>query len=377
MENAVGGGETILIPLEITFPAADATGTATISGSAQAIGADTVSITLNFTNNVAGSDLTDSSEVFILNAGQRVHYTNTLTPSRGSFMNTGDLTITESSAVVAFGISEAGGGSLNISTAIIAPLSDVTIPIVLAGSTTQEPYVATVNITETLPFGRIINNTLSQRFGITDTNVVFSNITVTPTEGGIDYPNSTTFTIVGGSASNYSYSSGSVTFDLTISLPTFTTLFPIGNVALSCSITGIAPAERNAVSSKVSPRTIYAPANGGTYGVNVTADGTWSFPGNLGGNESIADQFWSISESINQGRRGGAFTVTIPANTSGSSRSFTRTLVAGTSAAGTAVINGLSVQQSAQNQIESSDVVSISVDLGGTAGSTTGVLYIT
>ena len=241
MGNATGGGETVLIPLEITFPAADATGTATISGSAQASGVGTVSITVNFTNNIAGTGLTDSSEVFILNAGQRINYTNTITPSRGSFINASDVTITESSGVVAFGASNAGGGSVNISTSIIAPSSSVTIPVTLSGSTSEEPYVATINLTETLPQGRVSQNTLSQRFGATDTNLVFG-ITVVPNEGLSEYASGTTFSINGGTASNYTYANGEVSFTLTVSLPVFSSSNVIGNVSIDVSIiSSIAP----------------------------------------------------------------------------------------------------------------------------------------
>ena len=85
---------------------------------------DTISITVNFTNNVANSSLIDSSEVFILNHGQRISYTNTLTPTKGFFMDASSLTITETvdtNNVVAFTASDAGGGSINMSTSIVAP----------------------------------------------------------------------------------------------------------------------------------------------------------------------------------------------------------------------------------------------------------------
>lgn len=243
MSNATGGGETVLIPLEITFPAADATGTATIAGSAQASGADTVSITLNFTNNISGSSLTDSSEVFILNPGQRISYTNTITPSRGTFLDASGVSVSESSGVVAFTATDAGGGSVNISTSIIAPASNTTIPITLSGSTANEPFVATINLSETLPQGRVTQNTLSQRFGASDTNVIF-NVTVSPNEGLTEYASGTTFTISGGVASSYTYANGEVSFVLTVPLPVFNTSSNlIGDVAIGVSITAANPPE--------------------------------------------------------------------------------------------------------------------------------------
>lgn len=377
MQNAVGGGETVLIPLEITFPQADASGTATVNGSAQAVGSETIEITVNFTNNVSGSTLTDSSETFILNHGQKISYTNTLTPSRGTFLDSTDLTITETSDannLVAFTAHNAGGGSVNINTSITAPSSGSTASasLTLSGTTQEEPYVGTVNLTESLPYGRIINNTLSQRFGASDSNLVFS-VTVLPTEGLTAYPSGTTFTISGGTGSNYTYSGGNVNFDLTVPLPTFNSSFPIGNVSIGVSITGVAPAATVATAAKVSPRTINVPANGGTFALAIAANGTYTFPGPLGGNENAADQFFTITESDNEGARGGVATITVPANTTGSSRTFTRTLTDGS---GT-VLSGITVDQSGDYSVESGDVTSISVNIGGTAGSTTGVLYIT
>lgn len=378
MSNAVGGGESIGIPLEITFPQADATGTATINGSAQAVDADTISISVNFTNNVSGSSLTDTSETFILNHGQKISYTNTLTPSRGSFMDASSLTITENSDtdnLVSFSAHDAGGGSININTSITAPDSGTSssATLTLSGSTSEEPYVGTVNLTETLPYGRIINNTLSQRFGASDSNLVFS-VTVLPTEGLTAYPSGTTFTISGGSGSNYTYSGGNVSFDLTVSLPVFSSSFPIGNVSINTSITGVAPTATVATAAEVSPRILNVPANGGTYTLAIAANGTYTFPAPLDANENAADQFFTLGNITNQGSRGGVATVTVPQNTSGSARSFTRRLEASD---GINVLSGITVNQSAENSVESGDIVSISVNIGGTAGSTTGVLYIT
>lgn len=239
--NAVGGGETVLLPMEITFPAADSSGTVTISGSAQADGADTVSIVVNFTNSVTNSSLIDSSETFILNHGQRISYTNTLTPTKGFFMDASSLTITETvdtNNVVAFSASDAGGGSINMSTSIVAPSSgsSVSADIELTGTVSAEPYLATINLTETLPLGRINQNTLSQRFGASDTNVVFTGLTVVPTSEDTGYAVSTTLTVTGGTAGNYTYADGNITFDLTIPLPVFGAGLPIGNTAIDVVI---------------------------------------------------------------------------------------------------------------------------------------------
>ena len=285
VDNAIGGGETVLLPLEITFPAADASGTVAISGSAQADGADTVSIVVNFTNSVADSSLIDSSETFILNSGQRISYTNTLTPTKGSFMDASSLTITETvdtNNVVAFTASDAGGGSINISTSIVAPStgSSVSADIELTGSVSAEPYVATVNITESLPFGRIINNTLSQRFGASDSNVVFTGVTVSPTTENKAYASGTTFTSTGCTLSAYTYAGGNVTFTVTASLPVFDASNPIGDVTVPISInTTVAPPGISGASLSVYTPQGGISATGGTTSIYVFCDGDWTTGG--------------------------------------------------------------------------------------------------
>ena len=300
MQNAVGGGESVLLPVVIEFPSSDSTGAITVNGSAQAIGSPVVNIDVDFTNNVNGSSLTDASETFVLNHGQRISYTNTLTPDRGTFLIPSDVTITETADVtnvVAFTSSDAGGGAVNLTTSIIAPASgtSVSASIALGGTASEEPYVATINLTETLPYGKIINNTLAQRFGATDSSVVH-NVTVLPIEGAASYPGTTTFTIAGGTASNYTYASGGVSFDLTIPLPTFDATFPIGNVSMDCSITGIAPDSGTSIRDNSDVLALLAgdpatavsttllgsglPAQGGSIVVKVTANGAWETGGN-------------------------------------------------------------------------------------------------
>ena len=392
MSNAVGGGESIGIPLEITFPQTDATGTATINGSAQAVGAETISISVNFTNDVSGSSLTDTSETFILNHGQKISYTNTLTPSRGSFMDASSLTITENSDannLVSFSAHDAGGGSININTSITAPNSGTSssATLTLSGSTSEEPYVATVNLTETLPYGKIINNTLAQRFGATDTNVVH-NVTVLPIEGAASYPGTTTFTIVGGTASNYAYASGGVSFDLTIPLPTFNTAFPIGNVSMDCSITGIAPDSGTSIRDEADVNSLV--------GNSISVESTtvrYSGSTTIGGVAHSVATFNVITTpnpglfTVSGGTKSGN-TVTVTQPTTGGTRNgfpiFTtasKTATVTHSSSGESIsvlaVQNISTYTNAAPPISSPVVDTIDVNIGGTAGTTTGVLYIT
>ena len=73
---------------------------------------------------------------------------------------------------------------------------------------------------------------MSQRFGASDSNVVFTGLTVSPTSEDTGYVVGTTLTVTGGVAGNYTYADGNITFDLTVPLPIFSSSLPIGNTAI-------------------------------------------------------------------------------------------------------------------------------------------------
>ena len=96
MYNAVGGGETVEIPFDIVFPSTDQSGTVSINGSAQQVGQPTISCTINTSNNISNTTVTETSETFILNHGQRLKYTNDIIPSSGYNIPASAVTVTES-----------------------------------------------------------------------------------------------------------------------------------------------------------------------------------------------------------------------------------------------------------------------------------------
>ena len=270
MTDSSGGRFGVNTPIGITFPPSNESTTVMVNGSAQEIGAETVSTTITFTDNFTNGTLTELTETFVLVPGQTQSYTNTLTPTRGYSTTTGGVTLNGTKAS-SFTKSSAGGGSVNLTTTITGGDSDGTV--IISGSATAEPYLGTVMVTETLPQGHLATNTLSQRFGPTDTNLSFTGIKISPNEGRVSYPNGTTFTITGGTASNYSYpADGSVVFDLSVPLSTFDG----GDQSISVSISGVAPVAMASSSISISRTGQDVPAQGGSCTFQVVADGTWS-----------------------------------------------------------------------------------------------------
>ena len=378
MDNAVGFGESIGLPLTITFPATDQTGTITVNGSAQEIGAPVINITVNFTNNISNTNLTDSSETFILNHGQRVHYTNTLSANSGFEITPSGVTLTETADVnnvINFTTADAGRGSVNLSSPIIAPSSGTTATatVTLAGNTVEEPFLLTLNLAENLPLGKLTQTSFTRRFGPTDfgLGVTFSGIQIQPTEGLMAYTstNQATFpTVTGLTFANAAISGGNITFDVTVAIPA-AGAFPggtVGDLSFSATIGAGAPPEMAATRTEQAPRVITASANGGNFGVSFTANGTWAL------DSADAGEFFTIGNFNNEGSRGGSLTLSVPENTTGSDRTATRRVVSGG-----AVVGGITVNQSAARDVQSNGVVSIDVNIGGTAGTTPGVLYIT
>lgn len=129
-------------------------------------------------------------------------------------------------------ITDAGGGVVNVRLSVFGnTANDGEARISLTGGVEEEPYLLTVNLTESLAQGKISRSSYSQRFGVNDLaagSVTISGVTVMPTEGLMAYASNTTFSITGGSASNYTYADGNVTFDLSVSIPTTAAGFPDG-----------------------------------------------------------------------------------------------------------------------------------------------------
>ena len=362
------GGESVTIPFQITFPAVDSTTSVTINGSAQQIGVPTRNVTVNFTGVPSNTSLTETTETFTLNPGQSINYVNTLTPNQGYQLGETGLTLTETDPnnVISGLTSNQSKFQANISMTITAGAANSTATIALSGAAAEEePYQHVINLTESLPNGKLNTTSMSSRFGDTDTSVVYS-ITISPVDEAFNYPTTTTFTVVGGTASNYTYSGGSVTFTLTVALPSFSSTNPIGDVSANISITGVRPTEQPATLSEQNPRVLTLDNRSQEFGVSMTANGTW-------GVDQDSPSILTITSIENEGRRGGTFRIRIGANTGSTARSETIRITNGSTPA--TIIGGITVtQQPAStglgnaNQISGMQVRIVNNGTGGAAG---------
>ena len=136
MANAYGGGESVGLPLTIVFPTTDQTGTVTLNGSAQTIGSDIFDYEITAVNNIANTTITERSETLMLNEGQVVKYTNTLTAASGYDITTNDLTVVGTD----WYISDAGRNAINFSKLITGGSANQTDQVTLNGTARLEPH---------------------------------------------------------------------------------------------------------------------------------------------------------------------------------------------------------------------------------------------
>ena len=295
MYDAIGGGENVQIPISVTWPQTDQTLNVQLNGSAQEIGAETVDLTVNFTGVPANTSLTETTETFTLNPGQSINYTNTLTPNQGYQLGETGLTLTETDPnnVISGLSSNQSKFGANISMTITAGTENRTASIAISGAgAEEEPYQHVINLTESLPNGKLNTTSMSSRFGETDTSVTYS-ITISPIMDNFSYPSGTTFTVTGGTASNYTYSGGSVTFRLTCALPTFSSTNPIGDVSQDISISAAStPTANVATLGDFSIDQVELARGGGAVtGVGFTANGRVQFS-ESGSGSSITSISW-------------------------------------------------------------------------------------
>ena len=248
MFDAVGEGESVEIPFDITFPATDTAATVTINGSAQEVGADTVDVTVTFVNSDPNAMLTETSETFRMNPAQTMSYTNTLTPVTGFEITDAITSILSDPALLAvanFTTNSVSKYQANIGGLITAPSASTTVNFDVASTTAAEPYVATLRLTENLPQGRLITSTLTTRFGPTDIAagfVPFNGVTIAPNEGSMAYPTTARVTASGATVNNFTNANGNIIFDLAAILPTFNDTNLMGDVSLDVTIsTAAAP----------------------------------------------------------------------------------------------------------------------------------------
>ena len=278
--DAIQDGDGYLIPITGSIPTNGGSATITLgyTGTVPLIGADVVTTRVLFgttsLNNATIDEAGSEDYTNIRNSSG----TNTLLviPDQGRrFISANDVTIQYSGDVS--GISKVlqpdGTVAVRYRITFGATSSTTGNRLAISGTAVNEPYQAVLNITETLPQGRLVTSTLTTRFSSSDTSLTFTGVTITPTEGGMQYPSGTTFTITGGTASNYSYSSGNVSFTLVVQLPTFNAQNPIGDVSLDVTISAAAPQLGVATAGAFTADIAVIPEGGGLPQASFTANG--------------------------------------------------------------------------------------------------------
>ena len=363
-------GLQVRVPITVTFASSDITANITVAGTAIRIGnaVETYGLTvsasgMNFTIPDWTSTQTiekpvgiDHEGVIFIQSDVGYRATGVSNVSAPTGVSVGTATVQGDGIALPFTVTGTGTGTLTFDVA-----------------TAAEPYLLVVDLDESVNEATLSHKVLSTRFGPTDfgNTVNLGTVSMRPTQGLFQFTNTNQITLPTVSGLTFgtpSLANGIISFTVSATYPSIP-----GDVSYSATIAAGTPTEQPASRSEQSPRTLTVPANGGTFGFSMTANGVWEFPGPLGGNEDIADQFFTIRNVNNEGSRGGTWTIDVPANTTGATRTFSRIVTDG----GTNSIGGVTITQTADNNVQSSGVTSISVDIGGTAGSETGVLYIT
>ena len=384
--DAIADGDGYLIPITGTIPTNGGTATITLgyTGTVPLIGADVVSTAVVFNTTNLNDALTDESDDEVYVNGRNTSGANTLLiiPDQGKrFTAASQVTISYVGDVTGVSKVLQPDGTVAVRYIIIfgstSSLTGNTITI--SGTAVNEPYQAVLNITETLPQGRLVTSTLTTRFSSSDTGLIFNGVTITPNEGGMQYPSGTTFTITGGTAAGYSYSNGNVSFTMAVPLPTFTAANPIGDVSIDVSIsTASTPVTQPATlaGTTVTVTDAISTTTGGLVTFDVDADGDWAIYNSGNGLARTPSSTQGPIAVLTTPISGGVGITTVTIKYSGT------VAIGGSSISSSGVLVRNSTNTVTLGTIPSQVVVlasqpTIEANLGGTAGTTTGVIYLT
>ena len=148
MGNATQLGDAVSIPISGTFPATDATATFVVNGSAQEIGANTSSVTVTYTNNIANSSLSEgATEVFTGVPGTTLFHTLEVTPGNEyQFSRASNAYSTSVNGSVGSVNTLVTDQTIFVNSLITFGSSDSTGSVTIGGAVVAEPYSVAFNI---------------------------------------------------------------------------------------------------------------------------------------------------------------------------------------------------------------------------------------
>ena len=217
MDDSLQIGDSVLIPIEVTFPVSDASTTVVVNGIATLIGEATLDHVITFTNNLsANTTLTESVETLSLPEGGTVTYSNTLTANAGYNLAASDITITNATG---WTVTPAGRDAVNITKSITIGAANSAENPVIDGTLSREPYTLFISVTNNVTDSALSRSVIPIGFDAGEVGVALSTATSSESERS--------FTI----QSNNSMSAFTAPNDVTIS--------------------GVIPAKANTISSGV------------------------------------------------------------------------------------------------------------------------------
>ena len=177
--NAVGSGESVIIPLEYTPSASGNTGTITVNGSAQLIGADLYSYTTSITasgDGAANLTIMERTETFMLNAGMSQVYATYLVASPGYNLLVSDVQLPPGSD---WSLAQAGNDTLILTRTIsIDGENPANVTDTLALTVAEldpEPYGLDFRFnSQSITFGGVMDSTRFIGYDRADTTYSFT-----------------------------------------------------------------------------------------------------------------------------------------------------------------------------------------------------------
>ena len=218
-------GLTVVTPIDVIFPTNNTSVTLTVDGDAIAVGVPTYDYSLTVSTPSANVSLPDwdSPNVFTGVTGQVIESNIFVQSNPGYKVDTAALTGSLPTNVTIGEATVQGDGAV-VPISVTITDANQTGNLVLAASVSQEPYLLTVNLSETLPLAHLTQTSFTQRFGPDDygTTHSFGQVSITPNEGERGFVNagSATFpTVTGLNFNNPLISDGAITFELTADIP--------------------------------------------------------------------------------------------------------------------------------------------------------------
>ena len=287
--TAIGADETrglnVVTPITVTFPAADQAVTLVVDGDGIQIGVATNTYTLAVTTSSANVTIPDwvTNNVFTGVAGQVIEANIFIQANAGYTIDAAQL---DSSAPtnVTVGVTTIHGDGAIVPISVTITGTNQTGTLDIDATTTEEPNLLTVNLSETLPLGHLTQSSFTTRFGPTDygTTHDFGQVLITPNEGERGYEDASAAvfpTVSGLTFGTATIVDGSIAFNLSANIPANID----GDLSYTANISAGEPVRLSATTANIRSLTAGISSNGGNAVFEVVSDGLFNLSIQLSG----------------------------------------------------------------------------------------------